>query len=116
MAIHFVALDSRVANRRLLIDEVRHDARELAADNVPAVENARHRVHRQRRIAGVQLELDIAAYGSHPGARKRLAVVGRNDPPFHDRAIFRHWPFDKLLRLPTASTTGTTATGVCRIA
>src|SRR3954466_2593737 len=63
MTVHLVALNQRVANRRFLIDEVRHNARELAAHDRALIENACERVHGERRVGGVELELDLSARG-----------------------------------------------------
>ena len=47
--------------------------------------NANESVHRERRVAGVELELDGAARRLPPRARQRLSLVGRHDPSLDDR-------------------------------
>ena len=90
MAIHFVALHRGIANRRLLIDEVRNDARELRTHDRSRARDALERIHRQRCITCVELDLDGTARRFPARARERSPEIGRHDPTLDDASILCH--------------------------
>src|SRR6476661_8486090 len=87
MAIHFITDHVDFANATLLIDEVGHHARKLRTDDSAQLHGANEIVGGERRVAGVELELDAAARRRPRRLRALLAVVVGHDPSLYDGAI-----------------------------
>src|SRR5262249_54650895 len=74
-AIHLVTQRDRVLDAVLLRNEIRHHPAELGADDVARLDLVHEVLDAKRRVAGIQLELDLS-FGRRPDrARLGRAVV-----------------------------------------
>jgi hypothetical protein len=72
----------------LLINEIGNHPRELGSDDIARVDHAHHVLDTERRVAGIELDLDRATRSVPVHARLRRAVVVRDDPLLDQLQVF----------------------------